>query len=201
MRHSGIDDWYMCELFKKEGDSYYVLGQWAQAANSYSQSLRYFNAGASAYQELGKDRESDSHFDPNDDAVVLDTTLMRSRLGDCYSILAEQPGVDTKQMLTTAENLYFRSLNSWRKLRGDFSGDEMVTIYRLAHVQARLGHTSSARTFYKEALDHCIKIYGAKNVYTGLLLRDYADFLWHSNSWLEALYYRVWSLTILASAK
>src|SRR5262249_26316997 len=144
----------------------------------------------------------EAHFDPSDDDVALGFALTESRLANCYVIVAgAETGEKHNRVLRSAEELYYDALKKWRKLRGEFSADETVALYRLAQVEHQLGRNDRAQSLYSEALEHSNKVFGVSSAYTGLLLRDYATFLWSKGDPLLAMYHKLWSWTVLAGVK
>jgi len=194
------DPYSMGVLYNRMGGCYYMAHVYDRAQAAYKL----------AFRNLIKPRNAMGHrnkvfANPTEDSAFAEITTCESHLADCdYQLALINSKNDRQRSITqlrSAAEFYFEAQKRWRQSRGDFNHDETIATFRLAQTHHQLGNDAAATIEFNNAIEHAKKVFGVKSAYCGLMLREYADFLWDKGNYIGSAINRITSCTILADAK
>jgi len=87
--------------------------------------------------------------------------------------------------LRSAAEFYFEAQKRWRQSRGDFNHDETIATSDWLRPITSSATTRQPRSSSNNAIEHAKKVFGVKSAYCGLMLREYADFLWDKGNYIR----------------
>jgi tetratricopeptide (TPR) repeat protein len=182
-------------LSKNIGISYYAAGDYKNAYPYFDTALRYL---------INRPADLSRGNAPGSDTITTsDVAMCESRMANCEM----QMGVREKNesmrttFFTKAAYHLKDAAQLWSSAQGESCFDYLVTQYKLAQVLRLMKDYAGAQKCFDKMFDHADQVFGSGSATKGVLLREYADFLWQKGDLIRSLITRIKAWTILADSR
>lgn len=185
------------------GNIYYFQNQPLLAVDHYLKALRGWMKNkdssrdfSAVMSEMMKDNLSDQ----------TELALCYSRLGDSLVRLSQETDRDARlkspeELQQKASGMYKQAVRAWNTLRSNPNYDGVIATAKAIEVDRQLKAWQGMDERYEQCLKEMRSVLGDRHTYVGLLLSDYAEYLWETNRWPQSLAKRLEAGNIFAKYK